>query len=71
MRLFLIYTYDRELKTTFDRLANYFKTEKSEVKSVVDRLQSLRLVEVVGEEIKRTFIHTAFPKNVDVFDLRK
>lgn len=71
LRLFLIYTYDRELKTSLDRLANYFKIDKSEVKCVVDRLQSLRLVEVIGEDIKRTFVHTAFPRNVDVFELRK
>lgn len=71
LRLFLIYTYDRELKTSLDRLASFFSMDKSEVKKVVDHLQSLRLVEVIDETIKRIYIHTNLPKNVDIFDFRR
>jgi hypothetical protein len=71
LRLFLIYTYDQELKTTFSRLANYFDTSEGEVKEVVKKLESLRLVEVMGEEIKRIHKHTSMPTSSDLFDLRK
>ncbi len=71
LRLFLMYTYDRELKTTVGRLANFFKMEKSDVKEIVDRLQSLRLVEVIDETVKRIYAHTNFPKNMDIFEMRR
>lgn len=71
LRFFLTYTYDHDLKTTFDRLATYFKMEKSDVKDIVDRLQSLRLVEVIDETVKRIYAHTNFPNNLDIFEMRK
>ena len=71
LRLFLIYTYDHELKTTFKRLTQYFGSDESEVKEVVQKLESLKLVEVIGDEIKRIHKHTTMPTATDVFDLRK
>lgn len=71
LRLFLIYTYDRELKTTFSRLATFFDIEKSEVKEVVQKLASLGLVEILDEEVKRIHKHTTMPTSSDLFDLRK
>lgn len=71
LRLFLMYTYDQEIKTTFDRLASFFNLDKSVVRDIVERLQSLKLVEVIGETVKRIYAHTNFPKNIDIFEMRK
>jgi hypothetical protein len=69
--LYLIYTYDRNLKTTFDRLASFFHVDKAEVKKVITTLESLHLVEVIGEEVKRIPRHTTLPKIPELFDARK
>jgi Mn-dependent DtxR family transcriptional regulator len=71
LRLFLIYTYDANLKTSFSRLAQFFKIDKSEVKKVIENLVSLGLVENIDEEVKRIHKHTTMPKTADVFDLRR
>ncbi len=71
LRLFLIYTYDQELKTTFTRLSKYFDTTESEVKEVVQKLAALKLVEIIGEQVKRIHKHTTMPATSDVFDLRR
>lgn len=71
LRLFLIYTYDKELKTTIKRLSAYFHAEESEIREVVGRLEALKLVEVIGEEIKRIYKHTTMPPTAEVFDLRR
>lgn len=71
LRLFMMYTYDKELKTTFARLGNFFNMDKNTVKEIVDKLESLRLVEVIDETVKRIYAHTNFPKNIDIFAMRK
>ena len=38
---------------------------------MVQKLESLKLVEVIGEEVKRIYRHTTMPTASDVFDLRK
>lgn len=71
LRLYLNYTYDQDLKTTFSRLADYFGVEKSEVKEVIDRLQSLRLVEVIEESVKKIHRHTTLPSTPELFHVRR
>lgn len=71
LRLYLMYTYDGELKTTFSRLANFFGVQKSEVEEVVDQLKSLSLIEVIDEEIRKIHPHSTLAATEDVFDLRK
>lgn len=71
LRLFLTFTYDRTLKTTFDRLATFFQMKKSAVKEIVARLEKLRLVEVIDEEVRRIYTHTNFPNNIDVSEMRR
>lgn len=68
---FIVFTYDRDLKTNFDRLEKFFGMEKSEVKEIVRRLKALGLVEIYGETVTRVHAHTTFPKNVDLSELRK
>lgn len=70
LRLYLNYTYDQNLNTNFSRLATYFGVEKSEVKEVVERLQSLGLVEVIGEEVKKIHRHTTLPDTATLFPVR-
>lgn len=71
LRLFLMYTYDDELKTTFDRLANYFGCDKCEIEEVTKKLALLGLVEIVGEEVKRIHKHTTLPPLPEAFNLRR
>lgn len=71
LRLFLIYTYDHELKTNFTRLARFFECDKSEVEEVTKKLASLGLVEIIGEEVKRIHQHTTLPATPETFDLKR
>jgi len=71
LRLYLIYTYDQEYKTTFARLSEFFKVDVEEVKQTIAELEKLNLVEVHHHEIKRIHRHTTMPKSIDVFDLRR
>lgn len=68
---FIVFTYDRELKTTFDRLANFFEIEKNQVKEITAKLAALGLVEIIDETVKRVHAHTTFPKSVDLSAFRK
>lgn len=71
IRLYLIYTYDREFKTTVSRLANFFGVEHDEAKSVIERLRALGLVETDGECVKKIHPHTTIPMTADIASLRK
>lgn len=71
LRQFFVFTYDRELKTNFDRLASFFDIEKSQVKEIMIRLSDLGLVEIHNETVTRVHSHTTFPKSADLFNLRK
>src|SRR5580698_5092728 len=71
LRLYLMYTYDRERKTTVLRLANFFGVEKSEAQEVVEHLQSLGLVEVIRDHVKKIHLYTTVPMTADISDLRK
>jgi hypothetical protein len=71
LRLYLNYTYDENLVTTASRLAHFFSAPISEVKSIVDQLQSLGLVTIDGENIKRVHRHTTLPNKPELFDVRK
>lgn len=71
IRLYLIYTYDDERKTTLSRLANFFGVKKHEAKDVINKLERIGLVEVKGEEIKKIHFHTTIPLTADICDLRK
>lgn len=71
LRLFLIHTYDAELKTNFDRLAHFFKCGKSDVEEVTQKLAALGLIEVVGEEVKRIHKYTTLPPIPEAFNLRR
>lgn len=71
LRLFLIYTYDQDFKTTFTRLSKFFGCEKEEVECITNKLASLGLVEIVGEEVKRNHKHTVLPPMPGLFDLRR
>lgn len=71
LRLFLIYTYDQELKTNFDRLATFFDCSKKGVEEVTKKLAELGLVEIIGEEVKRVHPHTTLPATPETFDLKR
>lgn len=71
IRLYLIYTYDADRKTSISRLASFFSVEKHEVKKVIDKLERLGLVETVGEQVKKIHFHTTIPLTADISDLRK
>lgn len=71
LRLYLLYTYDENYKTNFANLSKFFGVPLSEVEYVIGKLSELKLVEVIGNEIKRIYKHTAMPRNHDVFNLRK
>lgn len=71
LRLFLIYTYDQEFKTTFTRLSQFFDCDKNEVEYVTQKLAELRLVEINGEQVKRIHKHTTLPSIPGAFDLRR
>ncbi len=71
LRLFLLYTYDSEFKTTFNRLSAFFNCERSEVEEVTERLAALDLVEIVGDEVKRIHKHTTLPSTSETFDVRR
>lgn len=71
LRLFLIYTYDAEYKTTFTRLSQFFGCEKSEVEAISQKLASLGLVEIIEEEVRRTHKHTTLPSTPGAFDIRR
>jgi len=71
IRLYLIYTYDDQRKSTLSRLANFFGVEHHEAKEVINKLESLGLVEVKGDEIKKIHFHTTIPLTADIYNLRK
>lgn len=71
IRQFMVFTYDRERKTTYNQLATFFAMKISEVEDIVSRLESLGLVEVMGETIKKVYPHTTFPRGPSFFELRK
>lgn len=71
LRLFLIYTYDQEFKTTFTRIARFFNCEKAEVEYITHKLADLGLVEIMGEEVKRIHKHSALPPTPGAFELRR
>lgn len=71
LRLYLMYTYDEEHNTTTARLAHFFGVEEDESKAVVAQLQSLGLVEVIGDQVKKIHSHTTLPMTADIFNLRK
>lgn len=72
VRLFLTYTYDDEdLKTSYTKLAQFFRIEKSEVIEVMERLRDLDLVTIEGEEVTRKYRHMSMPKSKHVLDLRR
>lgn len=71
LKLYLTFTYDRNLKTTITRLANYFAVDKHEVREVITFLQQLGLVEIVGEEIKKIHFYSSIPDTPDLFELRR
>lgn len=71
LRLYLMYSYDSNLKTTFSRLAAFFGVEKSEVREVVEKLQALNLVEVIDEEVRKNHAHSTLLATEEVFGLRK
>lgn len=71
VRLYLTYTYNRELKTNFSRLTRFFQTDITEVKKVIDKLVNVGLVTVDGEEITRIHRHTIMPTTKDLFEFRR
>lgn len=71
LRLYLTFTYDKNLKTTINRLENFFNVAKNEVLEMIASLQELGLVEVIGEEIKKIHVHSSIPDAPDLFDLRR
>lgn len=71
LRLFLMYTYDDDFKTNFDRLATFFSYDKSEVEKVTKKLEELGLVEIIGEEVKRVHKYTSLPPVEEAFNLRR
>jgi transcriptional regulator with XRE-family HTH domain len=71
LRLYLMYTYDCKQKTSIARLANFFKESKEEVYGVIKKLESLGLVESIGEEIKKIYPHTTIPITNDAAKIRK
>ena len=70
IRLYLNNTYDRHLVTNFSRLAKYFRVDKVEVKEVVEKLEALGLVEVMGEEVKKLHRHTTVPDTPELYQIR-
>ncbi len=71
LRLYLIYTWNRKLTTTFDRLQRFFKVPEEDVQEVVNKLVSLNLVRIEGTTIRRMHRHTTTPRTTDVFNLRQ
>lgn len=71
LRLFLLYTYDENYKTSITRLCNYFSCDETEALTIVKKLESLGLVEIIGEEIKRNHKFTSIPSTKEFFDMRK
>lgn len=71
IRLLLIYTFNKNLKTTISRLAQFFKMEKSEVMQIMKRAESLGLVEIHNEEVTRIHRHTALSSLEDSLTLRR
>jgi hypothetical protein len=69
--LYLMYTYDSELKTTIFRLSEFFQVEQSEVKDVIKKLVALGLVEEIDGEVRKLHRHSTLIANDDVFPLRK
>ncbi len=70
IRLFLIYTYDKDLKTTFSRLSRFFKVEKAEAKKIMETAESIGLVTINGEEVTRAHRYTSLPVTDDYLNLR-
>jgi hypothetical protein len=71
LRLYLNYTYDENLKTNVSRLADFFSVEKQEAQEVIERLCSLGLVELYGEEVKKIHQHTTLLNTPETFSARK
>lgn len=71
VRLYLSYTYNKDLQTTVSRLARFFKVSFSEAKEVVDKLESIGLIDLDGEAITRRHRHLDMPTSPEVFELRK
>lgn len=71
LRLFLIYTYDQEFKTTMARLSQFFDCDRAEVEYIIGKLVALGLVEKLGEEVKRLHKHTILPPIPGAFELRR
>lgn len=71
LRLYLMYTYDRESMTSFSRLASFFAVAVDEARSVIEHLRTLGLVEINGEIVKKIYPHTTVPITADISDLRK
>jgi hypothetical protein len=71
LRLYLIYTYDRDQNTTISRLVDFFQVEIRECQAVVERLQSLGLVEVAEDNVKKIYPHTSVPMTGNISALRK
>lgn len=71
LRLYLMYTYDRDRKTTLARLSKFFDVEKVEAAEVVSQLRDLGLVEVIDDEIRKIHPHSTLSATDDVFELRK
>lgn len=71
LRLYLSYTYDKNYKTTFRRLAAFFNASIDEVEQVINGLKELKLVEVNENKIHRLYPNTAMPRSTDVHELRK
>ncbi|OPZ23263.1 MAG: hypothetical protein BWZ03_00577 [bacterium ADurb.BinA186] len=66
-----MYTYDRERNTSISRLAHFFGVQESEAQEVVTHLQSLGLVEVIDDKVKKIHRHTTVPITADISELRK
>lgn len=71
LRLYLMYTFDNELKTTISRLSKFFQVDEAEAKEVVKKLSSLGLVEEINGEVRKLHRHSTLVANDDVFSLRK
>lgn len=71
VRLFLSYTYDKELKTSVGRLARFFKMDESEARQIVDKLIELDLLAMEGGIVRRLHRHMTMPTNSEVFSLRR
>lgn len=71
LKLYLTYTYDRNLVTTFDRLMRFFRSTRDEVNDLVQTLENLGLVRIRGDEIQKIHLHSTLPDTADLFDLRR